>query len=187
MDMPEIIETERLLLVKPEQKFALAQEIFAAVEISRATLRQWLPWVDATLSPDDEYSSYLLNYCAANWQKHSGFPYIIRLKDTNDFIGSVDLMGADDKHHKGEIGYWLCDNAVGHGYMQEAVLALEKTGFAQGLNRIIIKNDTRNLRSVNVAKRCGYHLDGVLRQDRWSEYSKMFVDTNVFSKLKSEA
>jgi RimJ/RimL family protein N-acetyltransferase len=70
--------------------------------------------------------------------------------------------------------------------MSEALAALEKEVFGQGINRIYIGNDTRNIRSVNVAKRAGYHLDGVLRQNRWDDYSQSFVDSNVWSKLKEE-
>ena len=50
----------------------------------------------------------------------------------------------------------------------------------------MIANDAKNTRSVNVAKRCGYHLDGVMRKEQWSERWKSFRDHNVWSKLKSE-
>ena len=111
----------------------------------------------------------------------------MRTKNTNELIGSIDLMGVDEQSKSGEIGYYLFDFAVGFGYMQEAVKCLEKTAFEKGLNRIVIKNDTTNTRSVNVAKQCGYHLDGVLRQDKWNGITQKFRDTNVFSKLKNEA
>lgn len=186
MDMPDLIETQRLKLIKPKPTFALANEIWEVVNLSRKNLRRWLPWVDGTLTPEDEFASFLNGYCVTNWQKRSGFPYIIRLKENGEFVGCVDLMHVDDTHKTGEIGYWLGDAAVGHGYIQEAVLALEKAGFAGGLNRIVILNDTRNSRSVNVAVRCGYHLDGIMRQDRWNNHDQIFVDSNVFSKLKSE-
>ena len=187
MDMPETLTSDRLILQRPyPTTFALAQEIFEAVDASRSTLRVWLPWVDATLRTEDEFNNYLASYCLNNWQNKTGFPYIIRLKSDNSFIGGVDLMHVDEKNKSGEIGYWLSDNAVGHGYMQEAVLLLESKGFELGLNRIVIKNDTRNIRSVNVAKRCCYHLDGVMRQDRWNDCLQSLGDTNIFSKLKSE-
>ena len=54
------------------------------------------------------------------------------------------------------------------------------------INRIIIKNDTHNLRSVHVAERCGYVLEGVMRQDLWDDYHGRLRDTNIWSKLKSE-
>lgn len=187
MEMPEKIVTERLILERPyPATFELAEEIFALVEISRQTLRLWLPWVDETNSAEDEFCNYLCSYCVNNWKNKSGFPYIIRLKETNGLIGGIDLMQVNDRTKSGEIGYWLSDSAVGFGYMQEAVHAVENKGFTLGLNRIVIKNDTQNTRSVNVALRCGYHLDGVMRQDRWNHVLQKLVDTNVFSKLKSE-
>ena len=188
MEMPEKIISERLVLERPyPATFELAEEIFAKVEASRATLRLWLPWVNNTLRAEDEFSNYLATYSLNNWKNKSGFPYIIRLKDTNELIGSIDLMGVDEQSKSGEIGYYLFDFAVGFGYMQEAVKCLEKTAFEKGLNRIVIKNDATNTRSINVAKQCGYHLDGVLRQDKWNGITQKFRDTNVFSKLKNEA
>lgn len=187
MKMPEKITSARLILERPYPiSFELAKEIFAAVDESRATLRLWLPWVDTTLKAEDEFSGYLNSYCLDNWQKETGFPYIIRLQENNKFIGGIDLMQVNEQRKSGEIGYWLIDSAVGFGYMQEAVKCIEEKGFAIGLNRIVIKNDTKNIRSANVAIRCGYHLDGIMRQDRLNNISKQFVDTNVFSKLKSE-
>ena len=91
-----------------------------------------------------------------------------------------------DENKSGEIGYWLADDAVGHGYMQEAIRALESEAFKAGLNRIVIGNDTQNVRSAHVAKRCGYVLEGIMRQDAWDGYHKRFRDCNIWSKLKSE-
>ena len=146
-----------------------------------------MPWVDKTLSAEDEFSNYLASYSLNSWKNKSGFPYLIRLKETKELIGCIDLMAIDEQSKSGEIGYCLFDSAVGFGYMQETVKCLEKTAFEAGLNRIVIKNDTNNTRSVNVAKHCGYHLDGVMRQDKWNDITQKFRDTNVFSKLKSEA
>lgn len=187
MEMPEKITSERLVLERPyPPTFKLAEEIFAKIEASRSTLRLWLPWVDKTVRAEDEFSNYLNSYCLDNWKNKTGFPYIIRLKETNELIGSIDLMAVNEQTKSGEIGYYLFDDAVGFGYMQEAVKCLEKTAFERGFNRIVIKNDTQNARSVNVAKHCDYHLDGVMRQDRWNDISKKLGNTNIFSKLKNE-
>ena len=187
MDMPEKITSERLILERPYPiSFKLAEEIFAKIEASRATLSLWFSWVNKTLRAEDEFANYLSSYCIDNWQNKNGFPYIIRLKETNELIGSIDLMSVDEQCQSAEIGYYLFDSSVGFGYMQEAVKCLETTAFEKGLNRIVIKNDTDNTRSVNVAKRCGYHLDGIMRQDRLNDVSQKLVDTNVFSKLRSD-
>lgn len=187
LKMPNKIEAQRIVLMRPyPPTFKLAKEIFEKIELSRSTLRDWLPWVDKTKRPEDNYTVWLVGHVLKNWEAGTGFAYIIRDKETKALLGAVDLMGCHETHKSGEIGYWMSDDAVGHGYMSEAVRALESEAFRQGINRIIIRNDTRNTRSANVAKRCGYQLDGIMRQDRWDERWQSFVDSNVWSKLKSD-
>ena len=185
MDMPEKIEAERIVLKKPEPSFELAKIIFAAVEESRENIRPWLAWADKTLKQEDSYE-FLINWCEKNWQNKTGFTYLFYDKTDGRLLGCIDLLDIKEKHKSGDIGYWIRTSAEGKGYMHEAVLALEKAAFDAGFNRITIGNDTRNARSANVAARAGYHLDGVLRQNRWSEYWQSFVDSNVWSKLKSD-
>ncbi len=98
----------------------------------------------------------------------------------------IDIVRIEEDAKVGEIGYWMARKMQGKGYMTKAVLLLEQVAFANGFNRLEIRNDPENPNSVNVAKRAGYHLDGILRQDRWNPYYKRFADTNVWSKLKSD-
>ena len=187
LKMPKKIESERIVLVRPyPPTFKMAKEIFAKVDLSRKTLREWLPWVDNTKTPEDEFAHWLINWAQQNWNEGKGFAYLIRHKKTNVVLGTVDLLRYIEQNKSAEIGYWLSTDAVGHGYMSEAVRALENIAFAQGLNRIVIANDTEHTRSANVPKRCGYHLDGIMRQEQWSEELQSFRDMNVWSKLKSE-
>lgn len=185
MDMPEKIDAERIFLEKPLPSFELAEKIFAAVEESRENIRPWLAWTEKTLKPEDSFV-FLTDWCQKNWENKTGFTYLIYNKADGCLLGCIDLLDIKEKHKSGDIGYWIRSSAEGKGYMHEAVLALEKAAFDAGFNRITIGNDTRNTRSANVAARAGYHLDGVLRQNRWSEYWQSFVDSNVWSKLKSD-
>lgn len=187
MQLPEQIESERIILKHPlKPTFKLAEELYAIVDKSRNTLREWLPWVDKTNSVEDEFTGFLVGSCQKNWEEGCGFAYILYQKETNQILGIVDLFQINEKNQSAEIGFWLSDSATGHGYMQEAVLALESEGFKAGLNRIIIRNDTLNMRSAHVAERCGYVLEGVMRQDIWDDYHQHLRDTNIWSKLKSE-
>lgn len=186
MDMPERITTKRLVLERPwPATLGLAGEIFEAVERSRATLRLWLPWVDAVHGPEEELE-YLAGSCTERWESKHAFRYAIRVAATGEFAGFIALDGVNEMHHAGEVGYWLADTHVGSGYMQEAVTALESAAFSAGMNRLAIRNDTRNVRSVRVAFATGHRLEGVLRQERWDAVAGRYVDTNVFSKLKSD-
>ena len=186
MKFDERIEGERIVLERPKATFEQAKEIFALVEVSRAELRPWLDWCDKTKTPEDEFSGYLKGWCEDHWEKEEGFAYLIREKEMGAFCGTIDIFNIDQTCKRGEIGYWLGTPFVGKGYMLEAVKLLEKQSFEQGINRIVIHNDTENMRSVNVAKRAGYKLEGVLRQDKWSDYKKACFDVNVWSKLKGE-
>ena len=187
MQLPEQIETERIILIHPTQPtFQLAHDLYTVIDNSRETLREWLPWPDKTNSPEDEFNGFLMKWYKKHWDEQDGFAYLIYPKDKNRFAGVIDLMHVSEENKSAEIGYWLGNHAVGHGYMQEAVRALESVAFQAGINRIIIRNDTQNLRSVHVAKHCGYILEGVMHQDAWDEYHQRLRDTNIWAKLKSE-
>ena len=183
--MPKKIKSERVILERPSPTFELAEEIFGKVNLSRKALRQWLSWVDGTKRPEDRYG-WLVNGVQKNWKTGEGYPYLIRNQKTLDLLGVIDLMDYSEKHKSAEIGYWLSDDAVGYGYMSEAVKILEATAFKKGLNRIVIRTDVKNIRSDNVPKRCGYYLEGTLRSYKWDERHKKFADIHIWSKLKSE-
>ena len=184
--MPRKIKTDRIILDGAyPPTFALATEIFEKALPSYNTLRQWLPWPDKIKRPEDEYK-WLINSAQKHWEEGSGFAYVIRDKATKNFCGVIDIFRYDDKNKSAEIEYWLIDEAVGHGYITDAVYVIEKRAFETGVNRLQIRNDTRNVRSASVAKRCNYHLDGIIRAVAWADYFQDFRDENIWSKLKSE-
>ncbi|MBO4284693.1 MAG: GNAT family N-acetyltransferase [Alphaproteobacteria bacterium] len=186
MNFPKKIKSNRIELTgvhKPT--FELANEIYHHIEESRAHLEVFLPWADTTKSPEDEFVA--LKDFAQGFDQKTNFAYIIREKNTHRFLGCIELMNVDTKNLSAEIGYWLSKKACGNGYMLEAVRALEKVAFEKGINRIVIRNDVKNIKSAHVARNAGYHLDGVLREIRFNDKTKQFDSSNVWSKLKSEA
>ena len=186
LKMPKKIKSERIILEAAyPPSVALATEIVEKAKPSYGTLRQWLPWPDKIKRPEDEYN-YLVNWAKRHWEEGSGYTYIVRDKNTKAFAGLIDFFKYDDKSKTSEIGYWLIDEAVGHGYITEAVRVIEKTVFEQGVNRIQIRMDTRNKRSEMVAIRCNYQLDGTIRAADWAEYFQDYRDEYVYSKLKSD-
>lgn len=186
MDLPPSISTPRLSLTRPHPPtFALAAEIFAAIDRSRDNLHRWAPFCDAILRPEDEFL-FLAGPCDKGWEIRRSFLYLIRLADTGEFAGTVTLRNVDAANRSAEIGYWLDDAHVGRGFMREAVSALERAAFDAGLHRCFILNDPRNARSVNVALATGHRLDGVLRHDRFDPATGAYSDTNVFSRLSTD-
>ena len=67
--------------------------------------------------------------------------------------------------------------------MTEAVKAIEENLFSQNVPKLVIRNDTENSGSINVAKRLNYHLDCILRSDFYSDRLKSYRDVNIWSKL----
>jgi RimJ/RimL family protein N-acetyltransferase len=70
-----------------------------------------------------------------------------------------------------EIGYWVRTSLAGRGYCTEAVNAL--VAFANrelGAKRLEICSDPRNRKSRNVAERCGFTLEGIMRKNMRDPY-----------------
>jgi len=186
MDFSSQIKTERLILQRPYPvTFDLAHELFETVKASREHIAEWLSWAKTMASAEEEFT-VLKNHYEKKWDEQESFAYLIRLSDTGELLGVIDLININLKHHSAEIGFWLKKSACGNGYMTEAVLGLEKEAFKQGFHRIVIGNDPENIKSVNVAKKAGYHFEGVLRQNRFDETRQEFRDSNVWSKLETE-
>ena len=108
---------------------------------------------------------------------------MIRLRESDELIGSAGLVRGDRTVPKFEIGYWLRTRFVGHGYAAEAVVALEQ--FARRylhVRRLEIRTDARNVSSTAVAKRAGFKLEAVLRQDARDNRGRL-RNTQIFVKL----
>lgn len=186
IQLPKTIESERIILSVPlDPSFELAKEIYEEVDFSREDLLKFLPWPKTTTKPE-HYFLYLATSCDQGYKDGTKFAYVIRHKNTGKFLGIVDLMKVDNVHRSAEIGYWLSSRATGNGYMTEAVRALEKAAFENGVNRIIIRNATTNKPSANVARNAGYILEGVMREAHVAVDSDELLDTNLWSKLKSD-
>ncbi|MDB4969896.1 MAG: putative ribosomal protein N-acetyltransferase [Myxococcales bacterium] len=178
--LPERIEGGRVVL----KKHALeeAERMFANVDRDRQRLRQFLPWVDSVKSVDDERA-----YIESTIDKWAGFDYfdfgIFRVGDAV-YLGNAGVHSIAWSDDRCEIGYWLLGDFERQGFMSETVALLERACFAIGFHRVEIRCSSLNLRSANLPRRNGYHLDGLLRQDAVENGG--YRDTLVFSKLRSD-
>jgi RimJ/RimL family protein N-acetyltransferase len=186
-DLPIIIQGEHIHLAKPEVSFDFAKKMFAVVDVNREHILPWLEWAtfERTKSAEDEFAFAL--DADNSWRDGSRFEFAIYSNDTKDYLGGISLIKRGKTVCKCfEIGYWLRKDYCKKGYMQEAVMLLEKTAFNHDVERIIIRNDTSNIASKNVAIKCGYQLEGVARHSQYNSVLQEFRDLNIFSKLKSE-
>ena len=148
----ESIRTERLVLLKREHEHD--QEMWKAIDESRAELREYLFWVDKQQSVEDVIKSTDLFHKL--WDEDGEWAYDIFTVDDYRFIGCVGPHAISFTNQSAEFGYWLRTSETGKGYMKEAVLAVEEELFKNGIHRLVIRCDVNNVKSANVAKRAGY-------------------------------
>jgi ribosomal-protein-serine acetyltransferase len=177
---PTYISGERIFIKKHE--IELAPTAFALVDANRGYLREFLPWVDATLSVADSWGWIEITH--RQWETGQIFDFGIYLEKEAKYIGNIGVHTIDWTNRCCEIGFWVGSEFQGHGLVSEAVQILEKVIFEKGFNRIEIHCSQKNIRSAAVAKRNGYLLEGILRQ-KIKENTK-YSDLKVFSKLKSD-
>ena len=177
----EII-SERIILKRPTLDFKTANMLFSYIEKNREHLEKWLPWVPNNTPETDSFS--FLQSVQKGFETNTKGEYFIIEKSTGDFCGIIGIH-VHNTPTKSEIalGYWQDKDKCGNGYITEAVQRAETEIFSQNIMRIIIENDTENIASVNIPKKLGYHLDGVLRSSFYSTYFKNYRDKNVWSKL----
>lgn len=151
--------------------------VFDLIIANRDEFRRWLEWVDFLQKPEDEKSLLEsdIDPQSASW--------FIQLD--NKIVGRIGFVSLSRGNNRGEIGYWLDKDASGHGVMTEAFRLIEKNAFEEwGFNRIQLKIDPDNNKSLGVAKRMNYKSEGVLRQEHF--INGEYRDGILFSKLKSE-
>jgi len=159
-DFPESFETERLLI-----RGALpgdGPEMYAAVNESLEELLPWMDWPRQHETVED--SEERIRRHRVRFLERSDLLLLLFLKGTNTLVGGSGLHRMDWSVPRFEIGYWCRTRLAGQGYVTEAVRGI--TGFALehlGARRVEIRCDSLNRRSVRVAERAGYRLEGELR------------------------
>ena len=83
-----------------------------------------------------------------------------------------------------EVSYFLDKNQTGKGVIAKALLLLEEKFFDAGGHRLEIYANVENKKSIAVARRLNYRLDGILRQAEF--FDGKFCNVAVFSKLKDD-
>jgi RimJ/RimL family protein N-acetyltransferase len=161
IDLPDRLEGERVV-VRPWAEGDSAG-LWDAIDNSREHLEAWMPWVDRYRNPDDA-----LEYCRrshARWLMREDLAVAIVERATGRIVGGSGIHRPDWTYRVFEIGYWVRADAEGHGYASETARLLARLAFDElDANRVELRIDTRNVRSLRVAERLGFVLEGTLRR-----------------------
>lgn len=182
LDIPDRLESERLWLRVPRPGDGAA--INQAVRESFEELRPWLPWA-ATL-PTVTESEEFARRSAVSHLAREAFTWLLWSKQTGDLIGASGMHDLNWSVPSMQIGYWVRTSMAGQGYITEAVRTLTRFAFdVLGACRLEIRCDERNERSAAVARRAGFVLEGVLRNERRHHLSQELRNTMVFAAVKA--
>ena len=124
-----------------------------------------------------------------NWVEESKkadfYQWAIVLKEINEPIGTISVVGKNDDLNILHIGYCIGSKWWHQGITSEAFSSIIPYLFDEvGANRIESQHDPNNPHSGNVMKKCGLLYEGTLRQADFS--NKGIVDACMYSLLKNE-
>ncbi len=174
-----LVVDERTIVRSPQLEDGVP--LFAAIDASRAYLRRWLPWVDASTSA--EHTREFLRGAIAG--AADGKSLILVIEHDGQPCGTAGFNWIDPANGSCEIGYWLREDHQGRGIMTGCCRALVKHAFdGMGLNSVRIAAAVGNERSRRVPERLGFRIDGVIREAE--HLSSGHVDQVVYTLLRRD-
>ncbi len=173
------LHTERLVLRQPQPGDAPANFLLRTDEQAMAYIGRARPrTVDEAAA-----TLHLLEQDRLAGQR---IGWIITLGDTLGMIGSIGLYKLKPEHHCAEVGFQLTPAHWGHGLMQEALNAVVEYAFTHlGAHRVEAMTDPRNARTRSLLERCGFALEGTLRESYY--WDGAFLGTAVYGRLEGKA
>ena len=161
IDVPERLETERLVLRCPQPGDGPA--VNAAVCDSLEGLQPWMPWARTAPSADDS-EAYCRRMHAKFLLREDLVMLVFERGSDGPVLGAVGLHRIDWGSRCFEIGYWRRKGLGGLGIVSEAVRGLAGMAWDRlEARRLEIRMDDDNAPSRKVAERAGFTFEGLLR------------------------
>jgi ribosomal-protein-alanine N-acetyltransferase len=122
----------------------------------------------------------------AKYARRQEITWGLLVRELGRVVGCVTLFDWDPYHRRAQIGYDLAKDQWGQGLAQEAIHQILAFAFEEmDLNRVEIWTSAANDRSLKLASRLGFTLDGTLRR-RILEDDRQFHDCSVYGLLRDE-
>jgi RimJ/RimL family protein N-acetyltransferase len=122
---------------------------------------------------------------AQEWGQGSGATFVIAQAPGGEGLGAVTLHLFPDDPGLAGIGYWLRQEARGHGAATTAVRLVSRWALESlGIKRLSLETAPENTASQRVAERAGYTREGLLRA--WMPTVAGRRDSVMFSMLPGE-
>ena len=158
-----------------------AETVFAVVDRNREHLRQWLPWVDHSHSPED-LRQFILRV-QAQFEADQGPNAGIWAGGV--FAGNVGCHPISWANRNCSLGYWIDAAQQGKGVVTRCCAAMLDYLFDElRLHRVEIRCGTGNTRSCAIPERLGFTREGLLRQAEW--VNERWVDLLVWGMIEEQ-
>ena len=142
-----------------------AAEAQAAIAESREQIRRFEDFADEFQTVEEMADRIV--HRQARWLLRDELSMGIWHAQTGRYLGGLGMRPTPDGGWSVPafaLGYWIRTSEEGNGYMTEAVRHITAYAFDElSARRVEIRCDARNVRSARVARRCGFELEGRLR------------------------
>ena len=156
-------------------------ELFRLLEVNRAYLRAWHPWVDFLRTPAD--ADKAVGTWLQQFANNRGF--YAGIWHDGQLCGVVNHLTVDWPNRATALAYWLDAEHQGKGIMTACCRAMIAHAFdTWQLHRITIECATENARSRGVPERLGFKFEGTIRGIEWLH--DHFADHAMYSLLKTD-
>jgi [ribosomal protein S5]-alanine N-acetyltransferase len=161
--IPTTLESERIVL----RRYTLedASALADAFNTNRARLQEEFPSrLRATSAIQD--AEMFVWQLIQQWDVRIAFHFGVWEKSSKLYAGEISLTEIDWKIPKGNFSYFAVERFEGKGIISEAMMRMTALAFETlHMRKLQIRCSVDNLRSQRVAERCGFKIEGVLRND----------------------
>lgn len=158
-----------------------SKAMFSLIDSNRPHLKEWLPWVDYIQSVEN-FMNHIAD-CKKREAAGTDFAFVIRMQ--NEIVGRAGIHYIDKQNKIASLGYWLGAGFQGKGIITRSCKALIDHCFKDlGMNRVEIKCATGNNKSIAIAEKLNFKIEGIIRQGEF--HTDKFFDINLYSMLKDE-
>ena len=183
-ELPTRLETERLYL---RSYRAGDGPMYLAVGLrNRAHLARYEAENPLMTINDEVEAENLIRDLVFEWEKGSAFFWGVFDRQTDAFVAQIYIGVSNRDLPSCELGYIVDCDHEGRGYVTEAAkAALVFVFYHLGAHRVSLHCDETNVRSARVAERCGFTLEGRIREDKRAPDGS-FTDTLCYGLLRRE-
>ena len=156
MKAPQVIETDRLVIRKPEMSDA--DEIFERYS-SDPEVGEFLAW---PIQESVDETRAFLERSEHEWEQWPAGAYLITRADDGLLVGGTGLHF--ETPYRASTGYVIAKDCWGKGYASEALGAMKDLAAQLSLKRLYAICHTGHAPSRRVLEKAGFQFEGVLRR-----------------------